>query len=313
MRLITLKNCSRTLFLWFSSDGTRLLVIVVTKKAGVEAGVSIDVASGEEIGRVTFASPTCYNVDPAVTRLVIGGDTEEGDEAALRWIAVPGGTEWHEIDMGGVGRVCDAVFARTGNLFAATSATRVPRRARERCKVDVFRFPPGKAPRRIASMPTARPAGLVHFNAAGTRLAVTAGLGGEDDFEVFDVKAKRRVFRFDPKVPDRRAMAFLPDDRLVAAAGPRVYIIPATGGKPEFVLGSGKALVNDVAVSADGRRIIAARNNGAIEVWAAGTGAPGPRFDWGVGSIYAIALAPDGLTCAASGSKGRLVIWDVDA
>jgi WD40 repeat protein len=261
-----------------------------------------------------FPSANCYNVDSGITRCVIGAYPGYLDgHSPVRWIEVPDGREWHEVEMGAVDRVCDVAFDRSGKLLAVTSATRVSRRVRERCKVEVFRLAPKKPPVLVASMPTARPAGLVIFNATGTRLAVAAGLGGVDDFEVFDVRTARRVLKFDPKVPDRRSMAFLADGRFVAAAGTKVYIVPATGGEPQFELGTGKALVNDVAASADGHRVIAALNNGTIEVWDTVTGAAGPRFAWGIGGVYSIALAPDGLTCAAAGSRGRVVIWDVDA
>jgi WD40 repeat protein len=35
------------------------------------------------------------------------------------------------------------------------------------------------------------------------------------------------------------------------------------------------------------------------------------RFAWGIGSLSALAFGPDGMRCAA-GSKGKVVVWDVD-
>ena len=37
------------------------------------------------------------------------------------------------------------------------------------------------------------------------------------------------------------------------------------------------------------------------------------RFAWDVGPVQALAFAADGLTCAAGGATGRVVLWDVDA
>jgi WD40 repeat protein len=37
------------------------------------------------------------------------------------------------------------------------------------------------------------------------------------------------------------------------------------------------------------------------------------RFDWGIGRVASVAFAPDGLTCAAGGENGQIVLWDVDA
>jgi WD40 repeat protein len=91
-----------------------------------------------------------------------------------------------------------------------------------------------------------------------------------------------------------------------------VYILPADGGKPQFALGASRALVNDVAVAADGRRIVTALNNGTAQIWDAGTGEAGATFVWRIGGLWSLALSPDGLTCAAAGSKGHIVIWDMD-
>ena len=36
------------------------------------------------------------------------------------------------------------------------------------------------------------------------------------------------------------------------------------------------------------------------------------RLDWGLGHTYGLTFAPDGLRCAAVGSNGKVVVWDVD-
>jgi hypothetical protein len=47
-------------------------------------------------------------------------------------------------------------------------------------------------------------------------------------------------------------------------------------------------------------------------VWAAGDGRELRVFDWQIGHATAAAFAPDGLTCAAGGDKGQVVVWDTD-
>ena len=309
MRTITLKKCKRIHFLYYSADGTRLLVVGGPNGYAGNAGISVDVLSGREIARATFPDPTCYNVDPAIDRLVIGASESDSGDATVRWIAVPHGKEWDEIEVRGAARIGDIAFDRSGTLLAVASEPYLPRK---RCKVDVFRFPLGGRPELLASVPTKRIAGAIEFSPDGARLAVGAGLGGDDAFEVFDLKTKKRLFQFDPKVEDRRCVRFLPDGRVAAAGGSKVFILPAGGGKPQFALGEGKVLVNDIAIAADGRRLVAAMNNGTVRFWDTMTGEPGPVFAWRVGGVWSVALAPDGLTCAAAGSNGRIAIWDVD-
>lgn len=313
MRTIKLRKCVRIHHLYFSSCGRRLLVVGGKTPTRSDSGISVDVVAGTEIDRITFPRPTCYNVDPAIERFVIGGyDGFFGEGQPARWTRVPGEARWHDIPMGGVGRICDVGFDRTGQRLAVTSATDTANPSRPRCKVDVFQFPLGEPPKLLCSMRTKRPAGAIEFSYDGTRLALGAGLGGNDAFEVFDLATRKRLFQFDPKVKDRRAVRFLPDGRVAAAGGSKVYILPAEGGKPQLVLGGeGKALVNDVGVAANGR-LVAAMDNGTVCFWDTNTGAAGPVFKWGVGGVWSVALAPDGLTCAAAGSKGRVVIWDVE-
>jgi WD40 repeat protein len=37
------------------------------------------------------------------------------------------------------------------------------------------------------------------------------------------------------------------------------------------------------------------------------------QFDWDIGSPQCVAVSPDGLTAAASGFAGNIIVWDIDA
>jgi hypothetical protein len=36
------------------------------------------------------------------------------------------------------------------------------------------------------------------------------------------------------------------------------------------------------------------------------------RFNWEIGKVQALAFAPDGMTAAAGGSRGKVAVWDVE-
>ena len=35
-------------------------------------------------------------------------------------------------------------------------------------------------------------------------------------------------------------------------------------------------------------------------------------YDWQIGPVNSLTFAPDGMTCAAGGESGEVVIWDVE-
>ena len=53
--------------------------------------------------------------------------------------------------------------------------------------------------------------------------------------------------------------------------------------------------------------------DGFVRFWEAAAGAELRSFAWGIGKLYCAAFSPDGLTCAAAGDKGQVVVWDVDS
>ena len=52
--------------------------------------------------------------------------------------------------------------------------------------------------------------------------------------------------------------------------------------------------------------------DGTIRMSDAETGETRQTLDFGVGEVRAAAFSPDGLSAAAGGAKGQIVVWDVD-
>jgi WD40 repeat protein len=49
-----------------------------------------------------------------------------------------------------------------------------------------------------------------------------------------------------------------------------------------------------------------------VRVWDLATGRERSAFNWGVGRVFSLAIAPDGMTAAAGGSNNEIVVWDLD-
>jgi WD40 repeat protein len=94
------------------------------------------------------------------------------------------------------------------------------------------------------------------------------------------------------------AIADLARMRLV----PRYHVPPEPGAE-----------MRSAAFSPDGARLALACGTGGVRFLDAASGTELQRFHWSIGAVWSVAFAPDGLTCAAGGENGQVVIWDVDA
>jgi WD40 repeat protein len=103
-------------------------------------------------------------------------------------------------------------------------------------------------------------------------------------------------------------VAFVPHaDTAVVAAGSFLHCVGTTQPRKLWKVKTGLRTLNAVAVSPDGRAVIAGGSPKAVEVYDAATGAKWAAYDFGVGSVHAVAFAPDGLTFAVAGYDGLVV------
>jgi hypothetical protein len=55
-----------------------------------------------------------------------------------------------------------------------------------------------------------------------------------------------------------------------------------------------------------------AGRDGTLLLWDVAAGRLARGLDWGIGELYSVAFAPDGMTGAVGGEGGQVVVWDVE-
>lgn len=91
-----------------------------------------------------------------------------------------------------------------------------------------------------------------------------------------------------------------------------LFVTTYPGNEPPLRLEPTGGDVTSLAFSPDARLLVSGSGTGTCAVHETGTGRALGVFDWGVGPVRAVAVSPDGLTCAAGGDAGRVVVWDVE-
>jgi WD40 repeat protein len=98
---------------------------------------------------------------------------------------------------------------------------------------------------------------------------------------------------------------------------PRPSVTPLM---PKLRLSAGAERIDAVTFTPGGRHLIAGTAAGTVRIWdvpdlageIASPREPQAVFDWGIGAVTTLAIAADGLTAAAGGASGRVVVWDVE-
>lgn len=71
--------------------------------------------------------------------------------------------------------------------------------------------------------------------------------------------------------------------------------------------------LNAVALTPDGRTLLAGGDDWTVHVWDVDSGQKRSDFNWRLGPITSLVLAPDGMTAAVTGRKGpQVLIWDLE-
>jgi hypothetical protein len=108
------------------------------------------------------------------------------------------------------------------------------------------------------------------------------------------------------------AVAFLPGSPLaVVGVNSALHFVDSTTRTTPRRVKTGFRTVTAVDAAADGRAVFVGGKPGGVEVYDPDTGLLRVRYDFGLGGVHAVAVAPDGLTFAVAGDDG-LGVFDRD-
>jgi WD40 repeat protein len=109
-----------------------------------------------------------------------------------------------------------------------------------------------------------------------------------------------------------RSIAWSPDGRLLGAGvASSVELWDVASGERVATRKVHESLVWSVRYTPDGEALLAGSKDGTVSVWDGRTAEPRGSFNWDVGKLNAVAVAPDGMTAAAAGAKRFFVVWDL--
>lgn len=116
--------------------------------------------------------------------------------------------------------------------------------------------------------------------------------------------------------PNRvRAASFVPHaeapPELAVATGRVVQLWNLAAASPRILFQGHRSEVLTLAFSADHQLLLTGSADRSVRLWEVSSGRELAAWDWKVGRIHTVAIAPDGLTAACGGEKNALVIWDL--
>jgi WD40 repeat protein len=110
-----------------------------------------------------------------------------------------------------------------------------------------------------------------------------------------------------------RALALAPGGTtLASAAGRTIYLWALGPRRRKRELAGHKATISGLAFHPAGHLLASASDDCTVGLWDVASGQQRAALDWKIGMVNAVAFAPDGMTAAAGGAGGDIVIWDVE-
>ncbi len=281
----------------FSPDGSLLA------SASADHTVKLwDLATGRElrtlVGHGDWVTSVAFSPDG--TLLCSGGH-----DGHVRLWGVPSGQKG-EAPTARQGAVLSVAFSADGKRFAwgtASGNVRVCSLAR---------------PARAKSSATAG-ADMIFVVRFAPKGALLAAGGSGPAVQIWDVRTPQPKQELEHGGQGCRCLAYSPNGRALALAlGRGVEVWALDTGELLADLADHGDVVSAVAYSADGRLLLSGGWDGTVRLYDVDPvrGAPlslRACLDWGLGKVFDVALAPDGMTAACCGDGGdRVVVWDVE-
>jgi WD40 repeat protein len=108
-------------------------------------------------------------------------------------------------------------------------------------------------------------------------------------------------------------IVYSPNGTVIAGAyGPILGVVNAKTGAKVAALKPGRKSFSACAFAPDGKRLIATHYDATIHVYDTATWTELTGYEWQIGKLTAVAVAPDGLRAACGSERGRVVVWDLE-
>lgn len=120
---------------------------------------------------------------------------------------------------------------------------------------------------------------------------------------------RRRTLTFPHEVA---ALRIVNGAQLVLAHGCLLELWDVATLQRQRQLTGHRSTVTCLAVSADGRLLLSGSRDRTVRVWTLPDGGAVAGYQWEVGPVLDVAIAPDGQTAAACGEKALVLVWDLD-
>lgn len=109
------------------------------------------------------------------------------------------------------------------------------------------------------------------------------------------------------------AIVFSPDQSLLAGIyGPALQVFDVAARSQIATMKPGKKHFKGLTFTPDGSQLVAVHNDKVVRIYDTATWVESGGYEWKIGRLGCVAVAPDGLRMAAGSDTGRVVVWDVD-